>query len=253
MIGLNWVMLLPRGLTVERFEEWYLGIHTQYVETALGVKRYTINRALTDQPPVAEGDVFRIAQEYWEDWETMERCWNSSSGHVLLGDGLVNMGLDTGTIAGVAVTEDGRLPVSHPATFSTIGRGYAGREDGTITKWLSYGMAEQDPSHLGAWYHERFAGLGDDPRVREHVFGTSVGRRVQVGYLATIPGADQLAYDWLLELWFDSNAEARDFLGSELFATMWQELDSVTSSRVAALFRGQERVIISDPLPHRDE
>lgn len=253
MIGLNWVMLLPQGLTAERFEEWYLGVHTQYVETALGVKRYTINRALSTQPEVAEGEVFRVAQEYWADWETMERCWNSASGHVLLGDGLVNMGLDTGTIAGVAVTEDARFPVADPARFSPISRGYASREDGTITKWLAYGMAEQGANQIGDWYGERFGGLGQDPLLREHVFGTGVGRRVQVGYLAMIPGPEQLAYDWLLELWFDTNADARDFLASEPFAAMWAELGSVTSTRVAALFRAQERVMISDPVVHRDE
>src|SRR6476659_1149018 len=106
VIGLNWVMRLPESLSEERFEEWYLKIHSPYVETALGVKRYAINRVVSQQPACATGEVYRIAQEYWADWDTMENCWNSASGHVLLGDGLVNMGLDTGTIAGVAVTED---------------------------------------------------------------------------------------------------------------------------------------------------
>jgi hypothetical protein len=253
VIGLNWVMLLPEGLSVERFEAWYLGVHTQYVESALGVKRYTINRALSAQPDVAEGKVFRVAQEYWGDWETMEKCWNSASGHVLLGDGLVNMGLGTGTIAGVAVTEDTRLAVADPARFSTISGGYPGHEDGTITKWLAYGLAEDGADRIGGWYRDRFGGLGQDSRVREHVFGTGVGRRVQVGYLASIPGPEQHAYDWLLELWFDSNADANAFLGSEGFLAMWEELGSVTNDRVAALFRGQERVMISAPLEHRDE
>lgn len=253
MIGLNWVMLLPDGLSVERFEAWYLGVHTQYVETALGVKRYAINRALSTQPEAAEGVVFRVAQEYWPDFETMERCWNSSSGHVLLGDGLVNMGLGTGTIAGVAVTQDARLPVKDPARFSTIRGGYPGREDGTITKWLAYGMAKHGPDQIGGWYRELFEDLGQDRRLREHVFGTSIGRRVQVGYLGSIPGPEQLAYDWLLELWFDTNGDAYEFLGSEVFLAMWEELGLLTHDRVAALFRGQERVMISDPLDHHDE
>ena len=253
MIGLNWVMLLPESLTVERFEDWYLGTHTQYVETALGVKRYAINRALAHQPESAEGTVFRIAQEYWADFDTMERCWNSASGHVLLGDGLVNMGLDTGTIAGVAVTKDVRLGVAEPARFSAIDRGYAGRKDGTITKWIALGMANDGVSEVGAWYGERFAGLGLDPRVREHVVGSSVGRRVHVGYLGSIPAPEQLAYDWLVEIWFDSNSGAVAFLGSEGFRAMWEELGRVTNNRVAALFRGQERLMISDPLEHNDE
>jgi hypothetical protein len=89
--------------------------------------------------------------------------------------------------------------------------------------------------------------------VREHIFGTTVGKRVEVGYLATIPGPDQLAYDWNLELWFDSNEDAHAFLALEGFGSMWAELGSVTSSRVAALFRGQERLMISDPIEHRDD
>jgi hypothetical protein len=252
MIGLNWVMLLPAGLSVDRFESWYLGVHTQYVETALGVKRYCINKAIAEQPGASCGEVYRVAQEYWEDWETLVRCWNSASGHVLLGDGLVNMGLDTGTIAGVAVTEDAQLEVASPAVFSPVRRGYLGREDGTISKFMAYGLAELGAG-IGRWYRERFGALGLDPLVREHVFGTTVGKRVQVGYLASIPGADQLAYDWNLELWFDSNAAAGAFLESPPFHEMWRELASVTSRTVAALFRGQERVMISDPLEHRDE
>jgi hypothetical protein len=252
MIGLNWVMLLPAGLSVEKFESWYLGVHTQYVETALGVKRYCINKAITTQPSASRGEVYRVAQEYWEDWATLERCWNSASGHVLLGDGLVNMGLDTGTIAGVAVTEDAQLEVASPAVFSTLRRGYLGREDGTISKFMAFGMAESGAG-IGSWYGERFGSLGRHPLVREHVFGTTLGKRVQVGYLASIPGADQLAYDWNLELWFDSNADAGAFLESDSFQAMWRELESVTSRTVAALFRGQERVMISDPLEHKDE
>jgi hypothetical protein len=89
--------------------------------------------------------------------------------------------------------------------------------------------------------------------VRQHLFGTTLEQRVQVGYLATIPGPDQLAYDWNLELWFDSNDDAHAFLGSDAFHGMWEDLGSVTSGRVAALFRGQERVMILDPLDHRDE
>jgi hypothetical protein len=142
VIGLNWVMLLPDGLSEERFESWYLGVHTLYLEGAPGVKRYTINRAVANQPAASAGGIYRVAQEYWADWDATERFWNSAGGHVLLGDGLVNMGLDTGTIRGVAVTEDVQLDVARPAVFSTIRRGYRGREDGTITKFLAFGAAD---------------------------------------------------------------------------------------------------------------
>jgi hypothetical protein len=251
VIGLNWVMLLPESLSEERFEEWYLKIHSPYVETALGVKRYAINRVVSQQPACATGEVYRIAQEYWADWDTMENCWNSASGHVLLGDGLVNMGLDTGTIAGVAVTEDEQFDVARPAVFSTVRRGYRARRDGTNSKFMAFGFAEAGAG-IADWYRERFAGLGADTLVREHVLGTTLGKRVPVGYLGQIPGPDQHLYDWNLELWFDSNEDAQTFLASDAFGSMWEQLGGVTSDRVAALFRGQERVMISDPLPHKD-
>jgi hypothetical protein len=250
VIGLNWVMLLPDGLSEERFESWYLGVHTLYLESAPGVKRYTINRAVSQQPPASSGGIYRVAQEYWADWDATERFWNSASGHVLLGDGLVNMGLDSGTIRGVAVTEDVQLDVARPAVFSAVRGGYRGRPDGTITKFLAFGLA--GGRDLGNWYRGRFGALGGDPRVREHVFGTGVGRRVPVGYLGSIPAPEQELYDWLLELWFDSNEEALGYLGGDDFSSMWEQLGGESTLAIGALFRGQERVLVCDPLPHRD-
>jgi len=251
VIGLNWVMLLPEGLSEEKFEAWYLGVHTRYLESTLGVKRYTINHAVSRQPAQAAGGIYRVAQEYWLDWDALVECWNSASGHILLGDGLVNMGLDTGTIRGVAVTVDTQLDVAQPAVFSTIRGGYRGRDDGTITKFMAFGLA--GGADLGDWYRSTFGDLGQDPRVREHVFGTSVGRRVPVGYLGSIPAGDQELYDWLLELWFDSNDAALGFLGEDAFRNVWSELGERSSEVIGGLFRGQERVLISDPLPHRDD
>ncbi|MFN8221649.1 MAG: EthD domain-containing protein [Gaiellales bacterium] len=252
MIGLNWVMLLPASLTEEQFEDWYLNVHSPYVETAYGVKRYVINRVVANQPAAATGDFYRLAQEYWADWESMERCWNSAGGHVLLGDGLVNMGLDPGTIAGVGVTENEQLEVASPAIFDVVRGGFAARPDGTNTRFMALGLAEAGAG-IGAWYRERHATLGRDPRVRAHVFGTTLGKRVKVGLQGQIPGPEQHLYDWNLELWFDGNEDAHAFLGSDGFGAMWEDLGAVTSSRVAALFRGQERMMISAPLPHKDD
>jgi hypothetical protein len=145
-----------------------------------------------------------------------------------------------------------QLEVARPAIFSTIRRGFRGREDGTITKFLAFGLAD-GRGDLGAWYGDRFGALGHDPLVREHVFGTTVGQRVPVGYLASIPGPDQEAYDWLLELWFDGNDAAAAFLAGDAFRAMWDELSGASSQTIGGLFRGQERLMISDPLPHRDE
>ncbi|NJN81231.1 MAG: hypothetical protein HC802_02375, partial [Caldilineaceae bacterium] len=63
-----------------------------------------------------------------------------------------------------------------------------------------------DKMPSGNWYAERFSDLGQDPLVREHVFGTTVGKTIEIGYVATLPAAQQVSYDWNLELWFDSNA-----------------------------------------------
>ena len=87
-------MVLPTGLRAEHFDEWYLGTHTLYGKASLGIVRYTVNRAFSLQPPAARGELYCIAQEYWQDWSSFEACWNSPSGHAVLGDGLVNIDLD---------------------------------------------------------------------------------------------------------------------------------------------------------------
>ncbi|MGI5518030.1 hypothetical protein [Streptomyces sp. CA-106131] len=252
MVSLNWVLNLPKGLTEEQFETWYLGHHTFYVDTAHGIRRYCVNRALSDQPEISEGSCFRVAQEYWADWESMEHCWNSSTGHALLGDGQANMGLDPGTVVGIALTEDEQLEVANPAVFSTVRRGYRSRPDGTHVKLLAYGMAKK-PAEIGAWYKDRFGGLGRDPRVREHVFGTSLGRVIEVGLLSTIPGQGQAHYDWLLEMWFDDAGTASAYFESEAFRTMWSKLGDACTLRTATLVRGQERIIMADPIAHLDD
>lgn len=251
MIGFNWILTLPSSLTAERFDEWYLGIHTKYAQDAYGIRRYCINRAVAGQPTVATGDVFRVAQEYWDDWETMVECWNSASGHVLLGDGHVNMGLDQGTLPGVALTTETRLPVAQPAQFSTIHRGYTAREDGTITKFIAMGL-DAEGRDLASWYPERFSRFGDDPLVRQHVFGTTVGKTIPVGMLSSLPVEGQTSYDWNLELWFDSNDEALEFLEREPFQAMWRELTRASGDTAASLVRGQEMLVKNVALPHRD-
>lgn len=251
MVSFNWVITLPSFLSEEKFESWYLGYHTLLAKDAHEIKRYCINRALSEQPSAAEGDFFRIAQEYWEDWDSMVECWNHTTGYALLGDGSANMGLDPGTLPAVALTDDVQLDVARPAAFSTVRRGYRSSENGTIVKFLAYGMAKQ-PDSIGSWYRESFAGLGQDDRVREHVFGTTLGKKVKVGYLNTLPAEHQQSYDWLLELWFDDAADANAFLGGEEFGSMWSQLDDASTDRLAGLFRGQEMLMKNMALDHRD-
>lgn len=229
----------------------YLNTHTRYGKGSLGITRYVVNRALAAQPPVACGAVYRVAQEYWNDWPDLEACWNSPSGHAVLGDGLVNIGLDPGTIPGVALTTDVQLEVARPACFSTFARSYRGRADGTLFKLLAFGRSEA--SGLGAWYRDGFGPLGEDPRVREHIFGTTLGRRLSIGYLSSLPGASQRSYDWVLELWFDDAMSAGSFLAGQHFGAMWSALTGRSTDVVAALFRGQEMLVAMDPVPHRDD
>lgn len=252
MMCFNWVITLPKHLTAETFDAWYLGIHTGYAKIAHKIVRYNINRRVEPQPPAAHGDFFRVAQEYWETWEDMEACWNHHTGHALLGDGLVNMGLDPGTLPGIALTTQTQFEVAHPAQFSTLRRGYRAREDGTITRFIAFGMAA-DRAGIGAWYADRFAGLGQHPLLREHVFGTGVGRTIRLGLVGRLPNEHMLSYDWNLELWFDSNADARAFLADRPFVEMFAALRGASHSTLAGLFRGQEMLVQNVALPHRDD
>jgi hypothetical protein len=252
VISFNWVIVLPKHLTADQFDAWYLGIHTELAKVAHKIVRYSINRRVANQPAAAHGEFFRIAQEYWADWDSMVECWNHSTGWALLGDGMVNMGLDPGTLPGIALTEHTQFDVAHPAEFSTFRRGYRARPDGTITKFIAFGMAK-DRAGIKSWYADRFAGLGRDPLVREHVFGTAVGKTIKLGMVGSLPSAGQLSYDWNLELWFDSNADAHAYLASAPFQDMFTQLRNASTDTLAGLFRGQEMLMLNTALRHRDE
>jgi len=252
MISLHWVMVMPQGMTPERFDDWYLFTHTRYGKASLGIVRYVVNRTLGRQPAVATGAIYRVAQEYWNNWQDFEACWNSPSGHAVLGDGLVNIGLDPGTIPGIALTNDVQLEVAHPAIFSTFARGYRDRADGTLVKFLAFGL-NAGSDGLGHWYREQYQRLGQDLRVREHIFGTTVGKKLQIGYLSSLPGPTQTSYDWILELWFDDAVNAGAFLDGEVFSSMWSKLCGRSRDVVAALFRSQEMLVMVDPVAHQDD
>jgi hypothetical protein len=252
VISFNWVITLPKHLTAEKFDAWYLGIHTEYAKVAHKIIRYSVNRRVDKQPTIAHGEFFRVAQEYWKDWDSMVECWNHPTGHALLGDGLVNMGLDPGTLPGIALTEHTQFDVAHPAQFSTFQRGYRARPDGTITKLIAFGLAK-DKAGIKDWYAKRFAGLGQDPLVREHVFGTSVGKTIEMGYVGKLPNEHMLFYDWNLELWFDQNADAHKYLASKPFLDMFSQLREASTNTLAGLFRGQEMLMLNTAIPHRDE
>lgn len=252
VISFNWVMLLPKHLTADQFDRWYLGIHTELAKVAHKIVRYNINRRISHQPSVAHGEFFRVAQEYWATWDDMVECWNHTTGWALLGDGMVNMGLDPSTLPGIALTEHTQFDVAQPAQFSTFQRGYRARPDGTITKFIAFGMAK-DPTGIKDWYASRFADLGRDPLLREHVFGTTVGKTIKLGMVGTLPSDNQLSYDWNLELWFDSNADAHTFLQSEPFLSMFSDLKNASTDTLGGLFRGQEMLMLNTAIAHRDD
>jgi len=214
--------------------------------------RYCINRRLSEQPVIAHGEFFRIAQEYWETWDDVVACWNHHTGYTLLGDGMAYMGLDPGTLPGIALTEETQFEVAHPAQFSTVRRGYRARADGTITKLIAFGMAK-DRTGIKDWYAKQLSDLGQDPRVREHVFGTTVGKTIEFGYVGRLPSSGQLSYDWNMELWFDSNQDAHAYLNTSSFTDMFSKLRSVSTDTLAGLFRGQEMLILNTARAHRDD
>lgn len=253
MISLNWVMNLPKSLTEEEFENWYLGTHTGYAKIAHGIMRYNINRYVQHQPRNSKGRFYRVAQEWWEDFDSMEECWNSHTGYALLGDGQMNMGLDPGTLPGISITEDVQLPVAYPAQFSSIQRGYRAREDGTISRVFGFGFTDMPAADVRDWYLQEFGQLGLDPLIREHVFGTTVNRRIRVGLSGSLPGEGQHQYDWMLELWFDSNDDARNFMDSPAGAALASALEDKSTGLLLGLTRGQEMLIQNRALPHVDE
>ncbi len=253
MINFNWLITLPAHLSEEKFDKWYLGIHTEFAKVAHKIVRYSINRRVAEQPEAAHGEFFRVAQEYWETWEDACACWVHSTGYALLGDGMAHMGLDPGTLPGIALTTHKQFEVSQPAQFSTFRRGYRAREDGTISKFIAFGMANDGAAAIKDWYAQRFADLGLHPLVREHIFGTTVGKTIPVGYVSTLPAEGQTSYDWNLELWFDSNADALTYLSSAPFREMFDQLRGASNDTVAGLFRGQEMLMLNTALPHRDD
>ena len=253
MISFNWVITLPGHMTAEQFDDWYLGIHTELAKVAQKIVRYNINRRVADQPAASHGEFFRIAQEYWNTWDDMVECWNHTTGFALLGDGLANMGLGSGTLPAIALTEHTQFEIADPARFSTFQRGYKARQDGTITRFIAFGMAKQGPAAIRDWYAARFADIGKHPLLREHIFGTSVGKVIEFGLVGRLPNDDMLSYDWNLELWFDSNQDAHSFLSSEPFTSMFADLRAASTDTLAGLFRGQEMLMLNKALRHRDD
>lgn len=248
MITSTWLMVLAPGFTEEMFEEWYLKTHIGVAKQSQDLKHYSISRAFAEQPPQAHGTVFRIAQLWWDSPEKLQASLTSYSGNALRGDAILNMAPNPS----IALTEDVQLEVKQPVIFDTF-RGQYRTSDGTVTKVLAFGMSE-DPG-VGEWYRTAWADLGLDERVREHIFGTSIRRTLEIGLLdgAALPSPGQGSWDWMLELWFDSKSDAVAFLNSPEFGDAWRELAAKSGETHLSVHRCQEIFVSVDPWKHDEE
>jgi hypothetical protein len=142
MVTSSWVTVLPVGFTPEKYDGWYLYTHTDVAKLCQDLIHYTVNRCVADQPRQAHrpeathGEIFRIAQLWWETAEKLQASFNSYSGSAVRGDALLNVSLDLSVHPSMALTEDTQFDVAKPAAFDMFRRGYRGTPDGTIVKVL---------------------------------------------------------------------------------------------------------------------
>ena len=253
MVTSSWLMVLPEGFTPEKFDGWYLYTHTDVAKHCQDLTHYTVNRAFADQPsqshePADHGKLFRIAQLWWDTPEKLQESFNSYSGSAVRGDAFLNVSLEAAVHPSVAFTEDTQFEVRKPAVWSMFQRGYVGNSEGTIVKVLGYGLS--DDRDIADWYAKTYAGLGEDERVRTHIFGKGINRKLPIGLEATLPGDAQVSWDWMVELWFDSSDEARGFIDSEPFASAWSDLAERSGDTLLSVLRGQEMFVNVAPIDH---
>jgi uncharacterized protein (TIGR02118 family) len=230
-----WLMERPAGLTETDFEEWYLDVHAVVAKRGPGLQRYTVNRLWTEPNRRSDSTVFRIAQLWWASADAATASFNSFEGMATFGDGVINSGL--AYTKGIALTHDRQLPVTTPACFDIVTGGFAGSDDGTITKVMAYGAARD--SGLVEAYAARFGELGLDDRVRQHILGAGRGEVIRPGRIS-VPAPHDVVHDWSLELWFDDAATAEAFLDESAFAEAWAWLDGHSSTSFLGVFCSQE-------------
>ena len=248
MVTSSWFMVLPEDFTPEMFETWYLDTHTVVAKQCQDLRRYCISRTYAEQPPQSHGAVFRIAQLWWDSPEKLRDSFISYSGSAVRGDALLNMGGNPY----MAITEDTQFDVARPASFDPVTGRYRGSADGTIVKVLAYGMS--DDAGIAEWYASSWGDLGEDERVRGHIFGTSINRTLEIGLLpgARLPVEGQGFWDWMLELSFDSKPDAEAFLASDRFASAWAELKDRSSETHLSVNRAQDIFVSVDPIRHME-
>lgn len=247
MITSTWFMVLAPGISEEMFETWYEH-HVAVAKKIQNMTYYSLSRAFAQQPPQAHGNVFRIAQLSWDSVEKMRDAFVSYGGSAMRGDAILNMAPNPS----IALTESTQFDVQRPAIFDTF-RGRYRTPSGTVVKVFAFGMSNDEA--LGEWYATECAALGNDERVREHLFATSIKQTLKIGLLegASLPSPGQPLWDWMLELWFDTKADAEAFLASPEFSHAWSQLAVRSSETHLSVHRTQDVLIAAAPIRHEEE
>ena len=112
----------------------------------------------------------------------------------------------------------------------------------------------KDKAGIKDWYAKRFADLGKNPLVREHVFGTTVGKTIKLGYgghaAERRPALLRLEPRAVVRL---QRRRASPISTRPEFNDMFAELRDASTDTLAGLFRGQEMLMLNTALPHRDD
>ncbi len=72
---------LRPGVTPEQFEKHYMEVHVPLATQIPGIRRYTIGEAKGKNRPY-----YRVAELYFDDWESMKAGFGSPQGKAVIAD-----------------------------------------------------------------------------------------------------------------------------------------------------------------------
>lgn len=251
MITNSYIQARPDGVSLDEFEAWYLVQHSEIAKTCPGLAYYCVNRAyarqpaLSHEPPSPLGPHFRVAQLSWPDVDSAERSLRSFNGAATRGDAVGNV-----VHPSMAITRDRSFAVRTPASYDLRAAKFRGSADGSITKLLCFGMTPG--KSIGDAYAERFAALGRDESVRDHLFGETAGQFIRIPINGTIPEPGQRSWDWRLEVCFDAPDDAIEFTTSKGFQEAWEFLEMKSTETMMSLLKGQVLLVSTPAVPHHD-